>query len=196
MKSGGDAALEALLARAAEADREAFLEIYDLWAPRLLGVIRRALPGADESEQVLEDLFVRLWRESPRLVASGASVAAWLMLTARAAAVERLRGGPTPKAPATQPAPPALAESTDWLPSPEAVALIEERRLLLHKVLGQLPAHQLAALDRVTFAGRSETEVGEDLAEPLARAQAELRAAMRFLRHRRRAVVGSWTVSI
>lgn len=190
--------LESLLARAAKADRAALLEIYDGWAPRMLGLIRRVLPGADESERVLEEVFAQLWKESARVLSSGASVAAWLMLTARSRAVSRLRSqADTPRGMARNGcASEALADTLAWLPGPEAIARLESRRTLLQKVLGQLPPRQLKALELVAYGGRSETELGEDFGEPLARVQTELRAAAGFLRHRRRAVVGLWTVSI
>ncbi|HUI40721.1 MAG TPA: sigma-70 family RNA polymerase sigma factor [Terriglobia bacterium] len=198
-QAGESPSLEALLAQAAKADREAFLQIYDRWAPRVLGLIRRILPDADESEQQLEDVFAKLWRESARLLAARTSVAAWLMLMARARAVSWLRSqanAAQAKAPPAHHAPEALGGTLAWLPAPEAIARLEERRILLQKVLGQLPDRQRKALELVAYAGRSETELGEDLREPLARVQTELRAAAGFLRHRRRAVVGSWTVSI
>ena len=191
--------LEVLLTQAREGDREALLEIYDQWAPRVLGLIRRVLAEADGSEQVLEDVFAQLWRESGRVSEAGASVAAWLMLTARTRAVGRLRRCAHSRA-AAMPQPGSASPPFDnriaWLPKPDAVARIEERRALLQKVLGQLPRQQLKLLESVAYSGRSETELGEELGEPLARVQAELRAAAGFLRHRRRAVVGTWTVGI
>jgi DNA-directed RNA polymerase specialized sigma24 family protein len=83
-----------------------------------------------------------------------------------------------------------------WLPAPKDVALLEERRALLQKVLAQLPPRQLRALEKIAFGGLTEVELAAEEGEPLARVRSELRAATRFLKHRRRAVVGSWTVTI
>ena len=49
------------------------------------------LPSRDAAEEILQEVFVRLWSESPSLSQEGGSVVAWLVVTARAAAVDRLR---------------------------------------------------------------------------------------------------------
>ena len=49
------------------------------------------LPSRDAAEEILQEVFVRLWSESPSLSQEGGSVVAWLVVTAREAAVDRLR---------------------------------------------------------------------------------------------------------
>jgi RNA polymerase sigma-70 factor (ECF subfamily) len=76
---------EALLALVAAGDRKALTDLYDRFAPRILGIIRRILSDREESEQVLEEIFLKLWREAAEILRAEASVAAWLVLGARAA---------------------------------------------------------------------------------------------------------------
>jgi len=189
---------DALLARVAEGNRRALAELYDRFAPRMLGIIRHILRDREESEKVLEEVFLRLWREAGEISRVGASVAAWMVLVARTQAGGRLKARRTAAASKRRPTPPAESwpSRLAWLPRPEAIARLDERRSLLQKVLGQLPKHQLRALELVAFAGRAEAELEADLGGPPARVRAELRAATRFLRHRRRTVVGSWAVSL
>jgi len=187
--------LENLLSLAANGDREAFAAIYDRMAPRILGVIERILGGSGPGEQVLEDVFVKLWNASRALAGSETSVAAWLTFRARAAALDRLAGRAARSSRRRESGSPLLATAA-WLPDAEAIRRMEQRRPLLSKVLGQLPRDQFKALELVVFEGRAETEVADQLREPLAKVRAELRAAARFLRHRRRAVVGTWAVNI
>jgi len=49
------------------------------------------LPSRDAAEEILQEVFARLWSESPSLSQEGRSVVAWLVVTAREAAVDRLR---------------------------------------------------------------------------------------------------------
>ncbi len=186
--------LESLLASASNGDREAFAGIYDRIAPRVLGVIERILDDPALSAQVLEDVFAELWDESRAVSTGGTSVAAWLAFRARSAALKRLTSHTSPskrREPAAD-----LPEMLAWLPDAEAIRRIEQRRPLLARVLGQLPREQFAALQLVVFGGLAENEVADRLHQPLAKVRAELRAAARFLRHRRHAVVGSWAVNI
>ena len=82
---------EELLARVARHDVDALSELYDRYAPRVYGLMAHILPSRDTAEGILQEVFVRLWSESPSLRQEGRSVVAWLVITAREAAVDRLR---------------------------------------------------------------------------------------------------------
>ena len=88
---GEEVPAEHLLARVATHDVDALSELYDRYAPRVYGLTAHILPSREAAEEVLEEVFVRLWTESPRLSQEGRSVVAWLVVTAREAAVGRLR---------------------------------------------------------------------------------------------------------
>jgi len=229
---------EDLLNRVARHDVAAFGEIYDRYAPRVYGLIAHILPSRQAAEEVLQEVFLRLWSEGQSLSQEGGSVVAWLVVSARAAAVDRLRqllpdapsaspqfheariekrtGGSPRKAKGTtaaksaernseglkpQPAgaastPPKRAFPPAWLPLPREIALIDDRLALLHKAINQLPDPQRQALDLAVYGGRSESEIATEMGEPLGKAQRSLRAAVTFVKHRRRAVCGTWAANI
>ena len=184
---------EDLLARVAERDAGALGELYDGLAPSALGLLLRILGDRGAAEAALGELFIELWNQAPAWSQGRVSVAAGLALMARNAAVARLRDGKPPSA-GTRPSLPPV--SAGWLPRPEEVASVDERRVLLRKMIKQLPESQRKALELSAFEGYTETELAFKLGEPLARVQTELRAAMRFLRHRLRAVMGTWSTNI
>ncbi len=185
---------EALLARVAERDSAALAELYTRLAPGLLAMTLRILPDRASATDVIEKAFVRLWHEARHFPHQGASAAAWLTLTARRLAVQARRARQKlPSLPATQADP--VIEFT-WLPRPEKVSRLEERRDLLKKVLNQLPEAQRAVLEMVVVESYTEEEIAAKLGEPLGRVQSGLRAGMRFLRHRLRAVLGTWSANI
>lgn len=190
----GVASSEALLARVAEHDSSALGKLYTRFAPGLLGMALNILPDRASAAEVVEETFVRLWNVARRFPRDGASVAAWLALTARRLAVDmrraRQRLPALPRTNANE-----ISEYA-WLPGPEEVARIEERRELLRKVLNQLPKAQRMVLELVVLEGCTEEEIAAKLGEPLGRVQSGLRAGMRFLRHRLRAVLGTWSANI
>jgi RNA polymerase sigma-70 factor, ECF subfamily len=184
---------EQLVARIAERDWAALEELYDGWAPGLLGMLMRILPDRAAAEEVLEDIFARLWNESRRLTREGASVGARLFFLARRRGIERLRAARRlPALTFSVPERTALA----WLPEPKEIALVDQRRLLLRKVINQLPKPQREALEGVIFEGYTAAELAGRLEEPRARVRAGLQAAMLFLRHRLAAVLGTWAANI
>ena len=186
---------EELLARVAARDEGALGEFYERFAPRLLGMLLRILAERGAAEEVLQDIFVRLWNEAERLARPGASLVAWLVITARQRAIEQRRAERKRLASARGSADP-LEKSTAWLPRPKESALLDERRELLKKVLNQLPTSQRQALELAVFDGLTEDEIAQELRQPLAKVRSELRASMTFLRHRLRAVLGTWAANI
>ncbi len=186
---------EGLLARVAARDGEALAELYDQLAPNLLGMLLQILNDRQAAEEVLQRVFAQLWTEARRAGHSSVSLAVWLTLLARRIAVEQLR--------AMRNQPPLdsnslgrLEESVCWLPDPAEIARLDQRRELLRKVLNELPKQQRQALDLAVFGGYTTKEISEQLGEPLARVKTELRAAMTFVRHRLRALSGTWAANI
>ena len=180
---------EELLARVADHDLGAMSELYDRFSPKLFGMLVRMLGDRESAEQVLEETFVRMMSEARRITRAGGSAAVALALVGRARALERRRsisrsGGGFDR------------QVFSYLPKAEEVALLEERRELLKKVLGQLPEAQRDALEKLVVEGRSETEIATQLNEPPARVRAGLIASLGFLRHRVGAVMRTWTAAI
>jgi RNA polymerase sigma-70 factor (ECF subfamily) len=233
---------EDLVARVAQSDVAALSELYDRYAPRVYGLVAHILSSRAAAEEILQELFARLWTESPSLSQDGGSVVAWLVVTAREAAIERLRAlrknagdavlqGSSAKAgkgPATGARKskgtvlaPSAAKSVDgkseamnsrlaegarapamgsvpmaWLPRAKEIALIDDRLVLLHKAINQLPKPQRQALELAVFGGLGESEIAAEMGEPLGKVRTSLRAAVTFIKHRRRAVCGTWAANI
>jgi DNA-directed RNA polymerase specialized sigma24 family protein len=83
-----------------------------------------------------------------------------------------------------------------WVPQPADIAQIEKRRHLLEKLVHRLPKPQSDLLELAVVKGFSETEIARQVEQPPGRIEHELRAGLRFLRHRLRAVMGTWSADI
>jgi RNA polymerase sigma-70 factor (ECF subfamily) len=225
---------EELVGRVADHDVEALASLYDEFAPKLMGLLIRMLSAKPDAESALQEVFLRLWKEAPAIAQSKRSAAAWLVLMARHAALQRLRakravaarpaqsprgqGRTKEEKPAGEPADSArkehkprerrstkydsetllfLAASPQlWVPRPDDIALVDARLGLLQRAFNQMPKPQRWALELVVFDGYTESEIAARLGEPLGKVNAVLRAAFTFLRHRQRAVLGTWTADI
>lgn len=80
-----------LLALSAEGDRAAFGRLYELTAAKLLGVIRRIVSDPAEADDVLQDVYVRLWAAAPSFDATRGPALAWMATSARNRAIDRVR---------------------------------------------------------------------------------------------------------
>lgn len=92
-------ALSPLMSRIANGDRGALRELYDATSAKLFGVVLRILSDREEAEDVLQEVYVTVWRRADRYEAARASVITWTSTIARNRAIDRLRArGPLAKA--------------------------------------------------------------------------------------------------
>ncbi|WP_410660769.1 ECF RNA polymerase sigma factor SigK [Amycolatopsis sp. lyj-112] len=82
---------EELLVRVAKGDERAFDVLYDRLAGPILGLVRRILRDAAQSEEVTQEVMVELWRTATRYAPERGSALNWAMTLAHRRAVDRVR---------------------------------------------------------------------------------------------------------
>lgn len=85
------AELTALLARVAARDREAFAAVYRATSKKLWGVVVRILPRREIAEDVLQDVYVRIWERAGSFDPAKASPITWMATIARNRAIDEIR---------------------------------------------------------------------------------------------------------
>lgn len=80
-----------LMIAAAAGSHFAFERIYNLTSARVFGVILRAVVDRSMAEEVLEDVYVYVWRHAERFVASRVTVVSWICAIAHRRAVACVR---------------------------------------------------------------------------------------------------------
>jgi RNA polymerase sigma-70 factor, ECF subfamily len=83
--------LESMLAEVAKGDHAAFRAVYDQTAAAVLGTVRRVLRDPAQSEEVMQEVLLEVWRTAARFDASVGSANAWIMTLAHRRAVDRVR---------------------------------------------------------------------------------------------------------
>jgi len=184
-----------LLAGIVQRDESMLAELYDLVAPNLYGLISEIVADRDAALNILKEVFLRLWRDARRIEAGGGSVVIWLTLEARAKAVDWQRGQDGLRTTAHSRLQ-SLMKFKGWMPRPADTDQVEKRRRLLEKLVHRLPQPQSQLLELAILKGFTETEIARQVEQPPGRIEHELRAGLRFLRHRLRAVMGTWTADI
>lgn len=89
--------LEALIARTALRDKKAFSDLYRRTNAKLFGVCFRILNDRSEAEDVLQEIYIKIWHKADQFATGRASVVAWMATIARNQAIDRYRarGKPT-----------------------------------------------------------------------------------------------------
>jgi RNA polymerase sigma-70 factor (ECF subfamily) len=119
VRAGGSAAIVDLLAAIGAGDRDSLKRLYEATSAKLFGVILRILTERGEAEDVLQEVYITVWRKAAEFDASRASPITWMATIARNRAIDRLRArGSRPTTTLDHAA--EVAE-----PSPSADALID-----------------------------------------------------------------------
>lgn len=172
----------ALIERVAKRDATALAELYDRHHRLLFSLIVRVLRDRGESEDVLQEAFVRVWDRAGTYSATLGTPLAWLVRIARNRAIDRLRSRHV-RANVAEPldvAPAALDATSEG--NPEEVTATAEQRRAIVAALDTLPAEQRQLVESAFFEGYSQSELAEKFNLPLGTVKTRIRTAMQQLR--------------
>ena len=165
----------ALVDRVVARDPSAMAELYDRHSRLLFGLILRILKDRVEAEDVLQDVFLSVWRKAETYNATFGLPAAWLVRIARNRAIDRLRAnGVRLRAIDVSYSPPA--------DSPESQAERGERQRDVARALEALPAEQRALIEDAYFLGLTHSELATRFCLPLGTVKTRVRTGMLALR--------------
>jgi RNA polymerase sigma-70 factor (ECF subfamily) len=141
--------LAPLLPQIAQGDRAALRALYDATSSKLFAVCLRILSDREESEDVLQDVYVTIWRRADRFDPARASVTTWISTIARNRAIDRLRArGPLAKAELVDD-----LEIADDQPDAEARLAAADEATRLHGCLGELDPRTRSVIRTAFFEG-------------------------------------------
>jgi RNA polymerase sigma-70 factor, ECF subfamily len=161
-------------------DESALAALYDRYSGMLFAMLLRILRDRHAAEEVLQDLFLQLWRNAGSFDASRGSLPAWLMVIGRNRAISRLRRRDSHETPEDVEAWPANA-----VPSPADIEGEVQRMQLMEKLrsaMAALPREQREAVELAYFEGMTQTEIAERTGSPLGTVKSRVRAALQSLK--------------
>jgi RNA polymerase sigma-70 factor (ECF subfamily) len=169
-----------LVARIADGDRNAFASFYDQYAGAAFGLIRRVVRDEGAAEEVLQEVFLQVWREATQYDDRRGTPAAWLMMRAKARAIDRLRSMRRRERTFVMPVDEALAR--DDQPGADAPAATAEDRRLVEGALAELPEPQRRVIELGFFGGLTQSEIAARLGQPLGTVKTRTRLGLERLR--------------
>jgi RNA polymerase sigma-70 factor (ECF subfamily) len=162
---------DGLVERLSSGNPSALGELYDRYAGLVNGLALRILRNTAEAEDVVQEVFVQVWRQAERYDASRGSTEAWLCMIARSRALDRLRRRTARR-----------EEPSESFAGAGAETPRTEEALAVRKALESLSADQRRALELAYYEGLTQTEIAERLQEPLGTIKTRIRTAMIRLR--------------
>jgi len=165
-----------LVARVRAGDQQALSELYDRYSKLVYSVALRILQDTGAAEDLLQDVFLQLWRKPDAFDSSRGSLAAWLAVIARHRSIDRLRQ----RRPETDIEDCIIASSTDLRDETERSLVIEKVRV----VMNEMGPDQRTAMEMAFFQGLTHTEIAEKTGEPLGTIKTRIRSGLQILRAR------------
>lgn len=154
-----------LLLRLLQKDVSAFEQLYDRHSRLVYGLVLRIVQQASTSEEVVQDVFLHLWRNAGQFDAERGPFLPWLCTMARNRALDHLRLKSERQRRREDP--------REDLPSaviaPEYERLLDEKRRAerVRALMASLTPQQKKAIELAYFEGLSHSEIAARLREPL-----------------------------
>jgi RNA polymerase sigma-70 factor, ECF subfamily len=172
----------ALVALIEARDAEALAFLYDRYSARLLGLAQRILGDTGEAEEILQEVFLFVWRAASSFDATRGSVLAWLLIATRSRAIDRLR--------ARRPGARAGLTAVDEIPEAvdpqdvESDSASREWESLCRAAIGELPPEQRTVLELAYFEGLTHQEIAAKTSTPLGTVKTRVRLGLMKLKDR------------
>ena len=177
-----------LLIRVAQRDQAALAALYDRYARVLYSVAFRSLRSAEESEEVVLDVFAQVWRTAARYDIAKGRVDSWLFMITRSRVLDRLRS--LQRATKVTLASENLAEIQTTTPGVDPLEnfLILERRDRVLAALSQLPDEQRQVIELAYYKGLTQAEIAAHTNLSLGTVKTRVRLGLIKLR----VALGNW----
>src|SRR5262245_1257233 len=147
-----------LLDRIAHGDTTAVADFYDRHASAVLGLLCRILRDRSEAEDVLQEVFVRVWERADTYDAVLGSPGAWLARIARNRAIDRLRARAGRPEFADCSCPDARTTISHEATPETSAALAEQQRVIVD-ALSSLAPEQRHLIEHAYYLGYTQSEL-------------------------------------
>ena len=179
--------LSRLLARTGLGDRAAFATLYQRSSAHLLGVVLRINRDRAQAEDILQEVYVNVWRAAQSFDAAQSQPLTWLTSIARNRAIDSLRRSQT--RPQIQTTPATLDEDSDVYdtvaddaPGPLDLLSRASDARALGGCMQTLSAQQRQSVALAFFDGLSHAEIAAHMRQPMGTVKSWVRRALLALK--------------
>jgi len=174
---------EELMQRLSYRDLEAFTALYDRYGALVYSTTLRIVRDVHLAQDMVQEIFLRLWRKPDSYVAQRGRFSTWLTSVARNRAVDEIRSRNRRYRHETASPEQQERELPDAGDNDPALTaeLADQRRLILAALAG-LPVEQRQVIELAYFRGLTQQEIAESLGQPLGTVKTRIRLGMQKLR--------------
>jgi RNA polymerase sigma-70 factor, ECF subfamily len=164
-----------LINRVVNRDETALAVLYDRYAGLVCATLNRILRDSAATEEVLQDIFLQIWRNAANFDPSRGSLPGFLIVAARNRAISRLRRS----SPETRE---VIETDVVMFPNLESEIARKEMMVRVQAALNELPSEQKKTVELAYFEGLTHSEIAERTGDPLGTVKTRLRSAVEVLK--------------
>ncbi|HVZ57783.1 MAG TPA: sigma-70 family RNA polymerase sigma factor [Chitinophagaceae bacterium] len=157
-------------------NQQAFTYLYDHYSGALFGIIQQIVPESHSAGDVLQEVFVNIWRKIDSYDPSRGRLFTWMLNIARNAAIDKVRSRAYRQERKSQAIPEDIQEWPDQAVRPAT------DDYGLRKLLGKLRQEQRVLIELSYFQGFTHEEIARTLDIPLGTVKTRIRSALIQLR--------------
>ena len=168
---------EELVTALKKGDQEAMAMLYDNYSAALLGVIFRVVDNREAAEDILQEVFIKVWKNISSYDRSKGKLFTWLINIARNAAIDSMRV----KDYAIKSKIQSIDNSVRSINRQYNVST-QVDHIGLKTLVDKLKPEYKVLVDKLYFEGYTQEEAAEELGIPLGTVKTRIRAAINHLR--------------
>ena len=169
---------EELLPLLLRKEERAFTQLYDMYSKSLFSIITNLISDREEAEDVLQEVFVKIWKNIETYNQSKGRLYTWMLNITRNTAIDKLRSK-------------GFNNSKKNLSSDNFVHLLDDSNKLTNKIdsiglrefVNKLKPKCIQLIDLLFFKGFTQQEASEELEIPLGTVKTQNRMCMNDLRN-------------
>ncbi|MBD2437302.1 sigma-70 family RNA polymerase sigma factor [Nostoc sp. FACHB-110] len=170
-----------LITKIAQKDQSALSALYDRYSKIIYAIAFKSLKSAEESEEVVLDVFAQVWRIAERYDTQKGRVDTWLFTIARSRILDRLR-----KLQRTHVSTTFSLDTTEIQPKADNIDLFEsvfiaERRSRVIAAMKKLPDEQRLVIELAYYQGLTQSQIAEATGVSLGTVKTRIRLGLKKL---------------
>ena len=157
-------------------DQEVIARLYDQYAPALYGIVVRIVQSEPAAEDVLQDAFLKIWKNGPSYDEHKGSIFTWMLNIARNTAIDKTRSAAFRHSGMIQNVDDSVSNvgRHSYQMNPDHIGLAD--------MVTQLDEKYRKVIELAYFQGYTQAEITEELGIPLGTVKSRMRIAIRTLK--------------
>lgn len=180
--------LHIIIEQIKQGDGQAFEQMYDSYSSALFGVCLKIVNDQEQAEDVLQDSFVKIWKNIHSYESSKGTFFTWMLNIARNSAIDKLR---QMKKKGTSAIQNEMNDVSNMLTNSEQ---LNTNTIGLNELLFKLPKEQQEIIEYLYYRGYTQQEVSDELNLPLGTVKTRSRTALLALKDLFILLIIAWTL--